>query len=116
MKTRGRSGFTLIEVMIVAMIIGLLVTLAVPNFVRARETSRAKACAQNLRVIKVTKDQYLMDNNLPRASTISAASLVGPSKYLKALPECPSRGTYAVGNGDEEATCDAGGAHNLRGE
>ena len=116
MKARGISAFTLVEVMIVALIIGMLVSIAVPNFVRARETSRAKSCAQNLRVIEVAKDQYLMDNSRPRASAISFGNLVGPTSYIKILPICPSDGTYTVGNGDEEALCSVGGIHNIRGE
>jgi prepilin-type N-terminal cleavage/methylation domain-containing protein len=115
MKTRRNSAFTLIEILIVALIIGMLVTIAVPNFVRARETSRAKSCAQNLRVFEVAKDQYLMDNNLPRASAIVNSDVIGSSNYIKILPECPSQGTYTVGDGDVEAICSLGGAHNLRG-
>lgn len=116
MKTRRAPAFTLIEVMVVAMIIGLLVTIAVPNFVRARETSRAKTCSQSLRILEVTKDQYLMDNNLPRASLIPVTSIIGPGTYLKEMPTCPSGGVYTVGNGDEDAVCSLGGAHSARGQ
>lgn len=114
MKKQSQA-FTLVEVLIVVLIIGMLVSLAAPNFVRARETARAKSCAQNLRVIEVAKDQYMMDYNLPRTVTIDEANVIGPNSYIKEYPQCPSNGTYTIGRGDEEATCNFGGAHNLRG-
>jgi prepilin-type N-terminal cleavage/methylation domain-containing protein len=112
---KKQQAFTLIEVLIVALIIGLLVTLAVPNFVRARENARAKTCAQNLRVLEVAKDQYMMDYNLPRTVIINEPNIIGPNNYVKQLPTCPSSGTYTIGRGDQEALCSFGGLHNLRG-
>ncbi len=112
---KKRNAFTLIEILIVALIIGMLVTIAVPNFVRARENARAKTCAQNLRVIEVAKDQYLMDNNLPRTATIASIDISGPNSYIKILPVCPSSGTYDTGRGDQEALCSIGPPHSLSG-
>jgi prepilin-type N-terminal cleavage/methylation domain-containing protein len=112
---KKRNAFTLVEILIVALIIGMLVTIAVPNFVRARENARAKTCAQNLRVIEVAKDQYLMDNNLPRAALIGIVDIAGTSSYIKIMPVCPSSGTYDVGRGDQEAICSIGVPHSLSG-
>ena len=112
----GRCGFTLIEVLIVTFIIGILISIAVPNFVRARETSRSKNCSQNLRVIESGKDQYLMDRNLARTTLVYSTDIAGPGLYIKQMPECPSLGTYTVGSGDVGASCSFGGTHNLTGQ
>ena len=59
---KSRRGFTLIEIMIVVLIIAVLLAIAIPNFMKARDTSRAKACVANLRQIDTAKMQWAMDN------------------------------------------------------
>jgi prepilin-type N-terminal cleavage/methylation domain-containing protein len=114
-SNRKRFGFTLIEVVIVALIIGLIVAIALPNFVRARENANVKRCAQNLRVIELAKDQFMMDNNLPRTVIITKTDIIGPGSYIKEMPICPSSGNYTIGWGNQTATCDIGGPHNYSG-
>ena len=67
MKTKFRpeagAGFTLLEIMIVVAIIALLTTLAVPNFARARDSSRLNMIYANLRVLTQAKDQWAMETN-----------------------------------------------------
>lgn len=97
--SKFRRAFTLIEIMIVVLIIGILLAIAVPNFIRARESSRSKACVANLRLIDSAKEQWAMDN---RASTGTAAPAMtalagsGSTTYIKTTPICPSSGTYSV--------------------
>ena len=104
---KARHGFTLVEIMIVVLIIGILLAIAVPNFIKARESSRAKACQSNLKQIDSAKEQYAMDNKLNNGSPITGGwtDLVGSSAYIKATPVCPSNGTYAIGNVSADPTC-----------
>src|SRR3954469_6128855 len=62
-----RSGFTLVEIMIVVAIIALLAAIAVPSFLRARKRSQATATLETLRMIDGAKDQYALEN--AKAST-----------------------------------------------
>jgi prepilin-type N-terminal cleavage/methylation domain-containing protein len=98
---KARRGFTLVEIMIVVLIIGILLAIAIPNFVRARNTSRAKACQANLKQIDSATEQYLMDN---RTTTYPALTALSPN-YLKTSPACPSGGTYSMGTASANPTC-----------
>src|SRR3954468_2011362 len=64
-----RSGFTLVEIMIVVAIIALLAAIAVPSFLRARKRSQATAPLETLRMIDGAKDQYAHEN--AKASTVT---------------------------------------------
>ncbi len=100
-------GFTLVEIMIVVLIIGILLAIAIPNFMNAREEARAKACVANLKQIDSATQQWAMDNKVSNDnySTIGPPSLtatsgttqiVGSSSYIRSAPSCPSGGTYSV--------------------
>jgi len=92
----ARKGFTLVEIMIVVLIIGILLAIAVPNFIRARESSRAKSCVSNLKQIDSAKEQWAMDNKKTSADTPATTDLYGATKYVKSTPACPASGTYTI--------------------
>jgi prepilin-type N-terminal cleavage/methylation domain-containing protein len=102
----SRGAFTLVEVMIVVLIIGILMSIAVPNFIRARETSRASVCIQNLKQIFSAKEQWAMDNKADNGATVAMTVLFGTGTYMKNSPACPSGGTYTVQPVGTNPSCD----------
>ncbi|MGV3720395.1 MAG: prepilin-type N-terminal cleavage/methylation domain-containing protein [Actinomycetota bacterium] len=107
---RTRRGFTLVEILIVILIIGILLAVAAPMFVRARENSQAKSCQHNLKQILGAKERWAMDNNRGGSDTPTMAELAGATRYIKVAPVCQGGGTYTVGQLDKLPTCSIGGA------
>ena len=104
----SRKGFTLVEIMIVVLIIGILLAIAVPNFIKARETSRSKSCVANLKQIEAAKEQWCMDNKQAATATPGTADLYGTTNYVKNTPGCPSGGSYTIGDMNTRPVCSIG--------
>lgn len=110
-RSNKRRAFTLVEIMIVVLIIGILLAIAVPNFIKARESSRGKTCVANLRQIEAAKEQWAMENRMGPTDTPVQGDL-SPT-YMKAWPSCPSGGNYTIGNVQTAPVCSTGGVHTL---
>src|SRR5213593_4794018 len=89
-RTSRKSGFTLVEIMIVVAIIGLLAAIAIPNFIRARTTSQKNACINNLRQIDGAIQQWALENKKDATAAVVFNDISG---YLKNAVICPSGGT-----------------------
>ncbi|MBS1719430.1 MAG: prepilin-type N-terminal cleavage/methylation domain-containing protein [Armatimonadetes bacterium] len=108
-NTRARA-FTLVEIMIVVLIIGILLALAVPNFMRSRTASQRNTCLANLKQIDSTKEQFVMDQKLQNGAAVTMTDL---APYLKQTPTCPGGGTYTVGAAGAVPTCSLSAAPDL---
>src|SRR5678810_193148 len=89
-KTSRKSGFTLVEIMIVVAIIGLLAAIAIPNFIKARTTSQMNACINNLRQIDGAIQQWALENKKDATAKVTFPDISG---YLKNSVVCPAGGT-----------------------
>jgi prepilin-type N-terminal cleavage/methylation domain-containing protein len=104
-----RKAFTLVEIMIVVLIIGILMAIAVPNFVKARDGSRKSSCISSLKQISGAKEQWAMDNKKDTGATVAFSDLVGSTLYIRGTPTCPSGGTYTVNVLGTNPACDKTG-------
>jgi len=99
---RKESGFTLVEIMIVVAVIGLIASIALLNFIRARETSQATLCSQSLERLDGAKAQAAFAFNLGNNDVPSDAQLIpffgAPfgATVNGSTELCPAGGTYAV--------------------
>jgi len=96
---KNEAGFTLMELMIVMMIIGVLTTLAIPSFVGAIRNAREAVLKEDLRVMRSAIDSYTMDK---QKAPQSLEDLVQEG-YLKVIPEDPmtkARDTWTTDTSD----------------
>ena len=108
-NTSRKSGFTLVEIMIVVAIIGLLAAIAIPNFIKAREASQKNACIANLKQIDGAKNTWALENKKVSTDSPNAGDLYGATLYIRDQPSCPAAGTYALGTVSAKPTCTVGG-------
>jgi general secretion pathway protein G len=82
---RRESGFTLVELMIVMLIIGVLAAVAIPSFVQSIKNAREAALKEDLHVLRDAIDSYTMDKNKAPQSLDDLVQ----NGYLKTIPTDP---------------------------
>jgi prepilin-type N-terminal cleavage/methylation domain-containing protein len=110
-KPRQR-GFTLVELMIVVAIFGILIGLALPNFVKARVRARQQLCIENLSQIESAKQIWGVEHAKKDGDIPANNELIGASLYMKKDPICPAGGTYSLNGIGANASCNIDG-HSL---
>jgi len=94
-----KTGFTLVEIMIVVAVIGLLAAMAIPNFANARANAQARSCINNLIQIDDAAEQFALENGKKNGDAINYPSDLTPFIKLNAahgIPGCPAGGSYSV--------------------
>ncbi len=115
-QRRARAAFTMIEIMYVITILGILLNMAAPSWIKARNAARAQACSSNLKLIDQAKEQYALQNKLSGNAVITIADLTttGVLRVNNGALLCPSGGhAYLAGQLGVKPVCpDAYPGHN----
>ncbi|MCW8931063.1 MAG: type II secretion system major pseudopilin GspG [Gammaproteobacteria bacterium] len=105
-KTSKQSGFTLIEIMIVVVILGILASIVVPNIMESPNEARIVKAKQDIRTLEGALNLYKLDNfNYPSTDQGLEALVKKPSGqpeaknwkkngYMKKLPKDPWGNDY----------------------
>jgi len=101
------GGFTLVEIMTVVAIIGLLATIAIPNFVKARSSAQMNACINNLRQIDGAVQTWALETKQGDTAQVQYSDIKG---YMKNQVVCPSGGktfadSYQLGTVQDKPIC-----------
>lgn len=114
---KSRNGFTLIELVVVVMILGILVAIAAPKMINITGTATDNAAAQSLTVLRDAIDTYAAQHGGTFPGTDEASFKTAIAAYLRGpFPKCPvgpgtpdgiavvNAGTVLAGNGDASPT------------
>jgi hypothetical protein len=85
-------------------LIPMMLAIAIPNFVKARDVAMENACINNLRMIDAAKQQWALQNS-KNAGDVPTAADLKPFLKTGAFPICPSGGTYTIGAVSNAPTC-----------
>ena len=94
-------------------VIGIMLSITLPNFAKARTTAQMNACIKNLVVLDQTKQQWGFETKQQPTATPTVGQI---RAYFgqRRMPVCPSRGTYTLQRLDRNPTCTlAGLGHTL---
>lgn len=94
---------------VIVAVIGMLAAIAIPNFIKARDTSQHNACLANLRMLSATKEQILVERDFKPGDVIPEQEL---SKALDRQLDsfaCPKGGSYTLNPAGQDPECSVHG-------
>ena len=94
---RNEQGFTLIELMVVVIIIGILVAIAVPLYGGVQARARDNACMANVRTLNGAMSMYYAEEDVfpDEVADLEEAG------FIQEVPACPNEGVYSIDSDGE---------------
>ena len=94
---KGKKAFTLVEMMIVVGVIGILLGIAIPGYLKYRTITKRTICINNLKQIDGAIDQWAFEHEVSEGIDLTPEQEEEIYANLKGgKPTCPSGGTYTI--------------------
>lgn len=88
-NTTKQAGFTLIELLVVVVIIGILASVAIPNFVGAQDKAKNSGVQANVHNVQTALEQFAVDNSGSYPGNDVGIGKIIDDGYLSAYPKTP---------------------------
>ncbi len=117
-KLKSTQGFTLLEVMVVIVIIGMMLSVVVPNLMGSQETAKLQKTVQDITALENSLSMYKLDNNNYPSTEQGLEALTDQTDiepiprrfpeggYVKRLPKDPWGNEYLLLNPGEQSRMD----------
>jgi len=98
LRIRDQRGFSLIELVLTIVIIGILATVAVARYINLTDASKKAACITNQLTLESAETMYYSENYVRFGTAGYASNLADLSPYLvsNSVPQCPNGYTYRI--------------------
>lgn len=113
---RKRAGFTLLEIMIVVFILAILMSMMIPNWVKAKYRAHLSGCMQNEKSVATAMEVYRTEHDAyPSSGPIDPSHVIFTGKYIQpGEVRCPSNESfYTMESTNESFTLVCNGIHHL---
>jgi len=104
---RSQKGFTLIELMIVVVIIGILAAIAIPNFIAMENRAKEGSTKANMHTVQLAAEDYGVQNDGVYSATMDGTHI---ANLLPSTFKNPFTGSVGSGNAWEDRATFAGAA------
>ena len=108
-KSSRKSGFSVLEIILVLVTIVLVALFTIPHFVKPKSSPKG-SCFANLRQIAAAKQQWAEETKQAPTVVPADSDLFGPTLYLREKHPCPRGGTYKLNAVSAKPTCSKSGA------
>jgi competence protein ComGC len=110
-KKGSRPAFGKLEIIVIVCLVTFFAWVGIPNFIRARATSSANPCINNLRQIDAAANQFALEKSKTNGEAINFPNDL--TSYIKLnregkIPGCPSGGIYTIKKVGDTPTCSLG--------